>query len=254
VPGHADRVIEYARHVCGLAGANSTEFDAATPHPVVGLLEEQKQVAPRAARCGSGHACKLAAGSKARALFGADEISERHRHRYEFNNAYRDQLTKAGLAVSGCMRNSTWSNCGNPDPPVLHGCQFHPEFQSKPSRPTAVPRIYRGRAETEQTGAEITRPIADGPTRLRTQDFPCRRDGAATLVVLRRLRPRPFCLDCRHESRPPWPVTSEETTRRCLSSPAVRDRERTAGAADRAGAGGSLPRPQVAARFQEQFR
>src|SRR5664280_2063864 len=95
-------VIEFARNVCGLKGANSTEFDPKPPHPVICLLEEQRGIEAKGGTMRLGaQTSKLVAGTKARELYGSDEISERHRHRYEVNNAYRDQLMKAGLTVSG---------------------------------------------------------------------------------------------------------------------------------------------------------
>jgi CTP synthase len=130
-------VIEFARNVCGLTDANSTEFDPKTPHPVICLLEEQKVVAVKGGTMRLGaQPCKLIAGTKTSELYGADEVSERHRHRYEVNNAYRDQLMKAGLIIAGIyvkldlvevieLRDRRW----------FIACQFHPEFLSKPMKP-----------------------------------------------------------------------------------------------------------------------
>jgi CTP synthase len=136
-------VIEFARDVCGLAGANSTEFDPKSPHPVICLLDEQKDVATKGGTMRLGaQPCKLVAGTKTRELYGADEISERHRHRFEFNNKYRDQLMKAGLAVSGTYAKYDLVELIElRDHPWFIACQFHPEFQSKPNR--AHP-LFRG--------------------------------------------------------------------------------------------------------------
>jgi len=136
-------VIEFARHVCGLAGANSTEFETQSPHPVICLLEEQKGVEAKGGtmRLGTMPA-KLAAGTKTHALYGADEIRERHRHRYEVNNAYRDQLMKAGMTVSGLYSKFDLVELIElRDHPWFIACQFHPEFQSKPNK--AHP-LFRG--------------------------------------------------------------------------------------------------------------
>jgi CTP synthase len=136
-------VIEFARDVCGLAGANSTEFDQKSPHPVICLLDEQKDVAVKGGTMRLGaQPCKLVAGTKTRELYGADEISERHRHRFEFNNKYRDQLMKAGLTVSGIYAKYDLVELIElRDHPWFIACQFHPEFQSKPNK--AHP-LFRG--------------------------------------------------------------------------------------------------------------
>ncbi|MDT8311482.1 MAG: CTP synthase [Methylophaga sp.] len=137
-------VIEYARHKAGLEGAFSTEFDPNTPHPVIGLITEwQKEdgsVEQRSEdsdlggtmRLG-GYPCVLAEGSKAREIYGQPEISERHRHRYEFNNNYKTQLEQAGLMFSGLSRdNSLAEMIEIPGHPWFVACQFHPEFTSTP--------------------------------------------------------------------------------------------------------------------------
>ncbi len=130
-------VIEFGRDVLGLEKANSLEFDEATPHPVVTLMEEQKKVTEKGGtmRLGS-YACALKDGTKARELYGQDLIHERHRHRFEFNDAYRAQYEGAGMIFSG-----TNTELGlvemielNNHPHFL-GCQFHPEFKSKPFAP-----------------------------------------------------------------------------------------------------------------------
>jgi CTP synthase len=128
-------VIEFARNVCKLKGANSTEFEPKSPHPVICLLEEQKRIEAKGGTMRLGaQPCKLVAGTKARDLYGADEISERHRHRYEFNNKYRDQLMKAGLTVAGRFAKYDLVELIElRDHPWFIACQFHPEFQSKPN-------------------------------------------------------------------------------------------------------------------------
>ena len=130
-------VIEFARDVLGLAGANSLEFDEKTPHPIVTLMASQVGIEDKGGTMRLGtYACKLKEGTKARDLYGTELVQERHRHRYEFNNAYRSQCEQAGMVFSGV----------NPDldlvemielnnHPHFIGCQFHPEFKSKPFRP-----------------------------------------------------------------------------------------------------------------------
>jgi CTP synthase len=136
-------VIEFARNVCGLKGANSTEFDAKSSHPIICLLEEQKGVEAKGGTMRLGaQTSKLVAGTKTRELYGTNEISERHRHRYEFNNAYRDQLMKAGLTVSGIYaKHDLVELIELRDHPWFIACQFHPEFQSKPNKPHP---LFRG--------------------------------------------------------------------------------------------------------------
>jgi len=130
-------VIEYARHVVGLAGANSLEFDEKTPHPVVSLMESQKNVQDKGGtmRLGS-YACALKSGSLAHKLYGKDSVTERHRHRYEVNNAYRARLAEAGLVFSGLNAELDLVEMIElKDHPHFIGCQAHPEFQSKPFAP-----------------------------------------------------------------------------------------------------------------------
>jgi CTP synthase len=130
-------VVEFARHVCGLEGANSIEFDAGTQHPVVHLMEQQKKVTRKGGSMRLGaYPCVLAAGSLAARAYGAAEISERHRHRYEFNNAFREALEVKGLRFSGVSPDGTLVEVVElPDHPWFLGCQFHPEFKSRPYAP-----------------------------------------------------------------------------------------------------------------------
>ena len=136
-------VIEFARNVCGLTGANSTEFDPKSTHPVICLLEEQKGVEVKGGTMRLGaQPCKLVAGTKSRELYGAEEISERHRHRFEFNNGYRDQLMKSGIIVAGRYTKFDLVELIElRDHPWFIACQFHPEFLSKPNK--AHP-LFRG--------------------------------------------------------------------------------------------------------------
>jgi CTP synthase len=127
-------VIEFARNVLKLKGANSTEFDPASPHPVINMMEEQKKIIDKGAtmRLGS-YECALTPGSKAAKAYKAESIRERHRHRYEVNNAYVGQLQRAGLQVSGINpRRNLVEIVELKDHPFYLAVQFHPEFQSKP--------------------------------------------------------------------------------------------------------------------------
>jgi CTP synthase len=130
-------VVEYARHVVGLAGANSLEFDEKTPHPVVSLMQSQRNVQDKGGtmRLGS-YACALKSGSLAHTLYGKDVAQERHRHRFEVNNAYRARLAEAGLVFSGVNTELDLVEMVElKEHPHFIGCQFHPEFQSKPFAP-----------------------------------------------------------------------------------------------------------------------
>jgi CTP synthase len=127
-------VIEFARHVCGLADANSTEFNPDTPAPVIDLMEEQKKVHDMGGtmRLGS-YSCRLTPESFSAQAYGAAEIKERHRHRYEFNNCFREQLAAAGLRISGTTLNDLLVEIVEiADHPWFVACQFHPEFKSRP--------------------------------------------------------------------------------------------------------------------------
>lgn len=129
-------VIEYARNVCGLTGANSTEVDPKTPHPVIALMPDQYGVEDKGATMRLGlWPCRLEDGSVARKLYGSNLIQERHRHRFEFNNDYREQLSDAGLLFSGINPEKNLAEIIElPDHPYLVGTQFHPEFRSRPNR------------------------------------------------------------------------------------------------------------------------
>jgi CTP synthase len=129
-------VIEYARNVLKLAGANSTEFEANPAHPVINMMEEQKKIIDKGAtmRLGS-YECALTPGTRAAKAYGAESIRERHRHRYEVNNAYVEQLKRGGVVVSGINpRRNLVEIIELKDHPWFVAVQFHPEFQSKPNR------------------------------------------------------------------------------------------------------------------------
>ncbi|HJH62801.1 MAG TPA: CTP synthase [Firmicutes bacterium] len=136
-------VVEFARHVCGLAGAHSRELDPATPHPVIDLMDDQVGVTAKGGtmRLGS-YPCRLQPGSLAAAVYGGQEIQERHRHRYEFNNDYRQTLTEAGLSLSGLSPDGRLVEMIElPGHPWFVAGQFHPELKSRPNR--AHP-LFRG--------------------------------------------------------------------------------------------------------------
>ncbi len=130
--------IEFARNVCKLKGANSTEFDENTPHPVVSLQEEQKKLKTMGnnMRLGSCESVLFAGTLAAQLYNNADRINERHRHRYEFNSDYQDQLQEKGLVVSAVSANEGLVEIIEiPSNKFFIACQFHPEFQSKPNKP-----------------------------------------------------------------------------------------------------------------------
>ena len=129
--------IEFARNVCGLENANSTEFDQGTPHPVISLLEEQREVTVKGASMRLGTwPTHVRDGTLARQVYGTNEISERHRHRYEFNMKFHDRMAEKGFVVSGTSPDESLVELIElKDHPWFLACQFHPEFQSKPNRP-----------------------------------------------------------------------------------------------------------------------
>ena len=130
-------VIEFARHVLGWADAHSTEMAPQTTHPVIDLMPDQVGVSSKGGTMRLGqYPCVLAADSRTRALYGQSEISERHRHRYEFNNDFRDRITAAGLLPVGTSPDGRLVEIvENPAHPWFVGVQFHPEFKSRPDRP-----------------------------------------------------------------------------------------------------------------------
>jgi CTP synthase len=129
--------IEFARNVCGLAEADSSEFNPATPHRIIYKLRELRGIDELGGTMRLGAwTCKLEPNSQAARAYGALEISERHRHRYEFNREYEDVLTGGGLRISGSTPDGTYVEIVEiPDHPYFLGCQFHPEFKSKPLEP-----------------------------------------------------------------------------------------------------------------------
>ncbi len=162
-------VIEYARHVAGLAGAHSTEFRPDTPHPVIALITEWQtedgHVERRSADSDLGGSmrlgaqkCRLQDGSRARSLYGQEIIEERHRHRYEFNNGYREVLQKAGLNLVGMSLDGNLVEMIEiPNHPWFVACQFHPEFTSTPrdGHPLFIGFVRAARAQRERGVAPV---------------------------------------------------------------------------------------------------
>ncbi|HET8606165.1 MAG TPA: CTP synthase [Gaiellaceae bacterium] len=141
-------VSEFARHVCGLDGANSTEMDPETPYPVIDLLPEQKEVEDLGGTMRLGaQAVELADGTRAQEAYGEGVVHERHRHRYEVNNHFRPRLVEAGLVVCGTFQEGRLVEIVElPDHPWFVASQFHPEFKSRPTRPAPLFRDFVGAA------------------------------------------------------------------------------------------------------------
>jgi len=154
--------IEYARNVCGLDGANSSEFDPATPHRIIYKLRELTGVEEMGGTMRLGAwPCMLQPDSLAARAYGQTEISERHRHRYEFNREYEAILTGAGLRITGTTPDATYVEIVEiPTHPFFLGCQFHPEFKSKPLQPHPLFRefvgaSYRNRLASKHSNEQI---------------------------------------------------------------------------------------------------
>ncbi|WP_447976784.1 CTP synthase [Candidatus Nitrospira bockiana] len=147
-------VIEYARHVAGLAKANSSEFDPETSHPVISLMADQRTVSEKGGtmRLGS-YPCRIQEGTVAHKAYGVTEVKERHRHRYEFNNAYREVLTQHGLVLSGQSPDGRLVEIIElPGHPWFVATQFHPEFNSRPHRPHPLFSGFVGAALRRKCG------------------------------------------------------------------------------------------------------
>jgi len=152
-------VIEFARSVCGLEGANSSEFDPATPHPVIDLLPEQKDVTDLGGSMRLGaQPCHVVPGTRAAQVYGEPVVYERHRHRYEVNPAYHEALSGKGLVFSGLSPDGRLVEIIElEDHPFFMAGQFHPELRSRPTRPHPLFREFVGAAKTlAATGPEHT--------------------------------------------------------------------------------------------------
>ena len=141
-------VIEFARHVCGMSDANSTEFNAETTHPVIDLMSSQVNVEEKGGTMRLGaYSCKVRLGTNTAAAYGMELIHERHRHRYEFNNVYRQQLTQAGMVIAGTLPDDSLVEVVEvKDHPWFVGSQFHPELKSRPNNPHPLFRDFIGAA------------------------------------------------------------------------------------------------------------
>ena len=155
--------IEFARNVCGLEDANSSEFDPATPHRIIYKLRELRGVEELGGTMRLGAwPCKLEPGTLACRIYGKSEISERHRHRYEFNREYEGTLTAAGLRLSGSTPDGTYVEIIElPDHPHFIGCQFHPEFKSKPLEPHPLFKSFIGAAYEHGVQRRAERAVAE---------------------------------------------------------------------------------------------
>ena len=140
--GFQHALVEFARNVAGLARAHSAEFDPATPDPVIHLMSAQESVENKGGTMRLGvYECALKPGTRARASYGADTVGERHRHRFEFNNRYRDRYTQSGFRFSGLSKDDLVEVIELRDHPWFLAVQCHPEFKSKP---TAAHPLFQG--------------------------------------------------------------------------------------------------------------
>jgi CTP synthase len=153
--------IEFARHVCGLADATSEEFDPAAEHPVVALMPDQVGVEEKGGTMRLGAwPCVLQPGSLARGIYGAERISERHRHRYEINNAYRPHLAERGMTFSGTSPDGRLVEMLElPEHRWFVGCQFHPDVKSRPTRPHPLFRDFVRAALENRQRVESSRKV-----------------------------------------------------------------------------------------------
>ncbi len=154
--------IEFARNVLRLADAHSPEFDPSTSHPVISLLDEQKNVVEKGGTMRLGaYPYRLRQGTYAAEAYGAEIVQERHRHRFEFNNDYRDAFENAGMVFSGLSPDASLVEIVElPDHPWFVGCQFHPEFKSKPVKPHPLFRSFV-RSCLVASGVQLEKEVVD---------------------------------------------------------------------------------------------
>ncbi len=156
--------IEFARNVCGMEGANSTEFDKDAKEPVISLLEEQREIRNKGASMRLGTwPTKIVKGTLAEKIYGSGEVLERHRHRYEFNMKYRDRMSEKGFTISGTSPDGALAELIElRDHPYFVGCQYHPEFQSKPNKPHPLFKGFIQACLAHQAGAthDATGPLS----------------------------------------------------------------------------------------------
>jgi len=169
-------VVEFARHVAGMDGANSSEFDPETPYPVIDLLPEQKEVTDMGGTMRLGaDPIKLHEGTSAREIYGEAVIYQRHRHRYEVNNMLRRRMEDEGLVASGTSPDERLVEVIElPDHPFFVASQFHPEFKSRPTRPEPLFREFVGAAARRSAERE---PAPEPSAELEAEDIQVRRSG-----------------------------------------------------------------------------
>ncbi len=165
--------IEFARNACGIKDANSTEFDKNTKEPVISLLEEQRGVKNMGASMRLGTwPTKIATGTLAEKIYGSVEVMERHRHRYEFNMKYRDQMNEKGFVISGTSPDETLAELVElRDHPYFVGCQYHPEFQSKPNKPHPLFKGFIQACLNHQSRATRAPSDRESPPRVPEQEL-----------------------------------------------------------------------------------
>jgi CTP synthase len=158
-------VIEWARNVLGLTGANSTELDSNTPHPVIHIMPEQRSVTALGGTMRLGaYPCLTQEPSRTLEAYGQPLVTERHRHRFELNNAYRESLEESGLVIGGVSPDGKLVETTEVgDHPFMVGVQFHPEFRSRPNRPHPLFREFMGAAKaTIREGSQRPLPLDGG--------------------------------------------------------------------------------------------
>jgi CTP synthase len=165
--------IEFARNACGIKDANSTEFDKNTTEPVISLLEEQRGVKNMGASMRLGTwPTKIAKGTMAEKIYSSTEVMERHRHRYEFNMKYRDQMIEKGFVISGTSPDGTLAELIElRDHPYFVGCQYHPEFQSKPNKPHPLFQGFIQACLEYQNRATLAPSDQESPRRVPEQEL-----------------------------------------------------------------------------------
>jgi CTP synthase len=162
--GMQTAIIEFARNVIGLDDSHSSEFAPECADPVISLMESQQHVTDMGGTMRLGaYPCKLGQGTRAAEIYGVPQVSERHRHRYEVSNSYRDAFVEAGLTLSGLSPDGSLVEIIELQThPWYIGCQFHPELQSRPTRPHPLFASFIGAAaETKKTRAERRRPALE---------------------------------------------------------------------------------------------
>ena len=157
-------VVERSRDCAGLPGANSTEFDTETPHPVIDLMPEQRDITEMGGTMRLGvYPCAMAPGTIAARAYQEQVVDERHRHRFELNNDYREQLEDAGMRFSGLSPDGRLVEIAEAaDHPFMVGTQFHPEFRSRPNRPHPLFREFIAVAQhVTREGMQPPLPLED---------------------------------------------------------------------------------------------